>query len=59
MYGGIFMVDKGFICNLLELVKNFCILLVFLLVSWLFLYKPLEEYKGIHPPPRFIIIVSG
>jgi hypothetical protein len=41
---------EGLSCYLLELVRNFCILLVFLLVSWLFLSKPLEEYKGIHPP---------
>jgi hypothetical protein len=46
---GIFLVDNGFTCFLLELVRNFLHM-----VSYFFLFqgysclKPLEEYKGIH-----------
>jgi hypothetical protein len=31
-------------------------MLLFLLVSRLFGYKPVEDYKGIHPPQRYIIL---
>jgi hypothetical protein len=37
--------------------KKICILLVLhLLFPWLLLAISLEEYKGIYPPPSFIIV---
>jgi len=52
-----FLVNKGFACYLLKLVKKFlhkCVVSSCFKVN---LSRSLEEYKGIHPPSRSIFVV--
>jgi hypothetical protein len=52
-----FLVTRVLSWHFLELVRKIYTLLCLFLVPWLFLAIFLEEYKGIHPLPSFIIIV--
>jgi hypothetical protein len=55
---GIYLVKLGFILLSCEIGKEiFAFCWYFLLVSCYTCLKPLEEYKGIHPPPRSILFV--
>jgi hypothetical protein len=55
-FGWIFLGKLGFDLAIFGIGKEFSAIVGnFFLFQVILVLKPLEEYKGIHPPPRFIL----